>query len=341
MVNFQDPFVILQDTLAVTKLWHTVAGLYFWEFATTLDYEWSIIRGRRPYRWTIWIYSLTRVAALVAVILCLFGIDVTSPYNCEAETVLQLVSGYTALAAASFLIVLRIIAIWNKNKVVIAIATSVWVTNLAFLIHNVVGIRAFWVPLEATCYVPNIHSTKLNILVSLATDIILLLIMLFGLLRMGVHQRGAFDLGRLLWKQGLIWLLIATIAEILPAVFLCLNLNDPFNYMFQIPSMVTMSIAATRIYRCLAEFASGHLEIPSGPESLQTSGFTCPKGNRTFPTPIPPNPEVTIHVAYEQHPPPTSEHGSLISIGRQLHNKPVGLGLDDDLESRAETRTSH
>jgi hypothetical protein len=24
-----------------------------WEFVTTLDYEWSIIRRRRPYRWTI------------------------------------------------------------------------------------------------------------------------------------------------------------------------------------------------------------------------------------------------------------------------------------------------
>ena len=24
-----------------------------WEFITTLEYEWSVIRGSRPYRWTI------------------------------------------------------------------------------------------------------------------------------------------------------------------------------------------------------------------------------------------------------------------------------------------------
>jgi hypothetical protein len=30
-----------------------------WEFFTTLDYEWSIIRGRRPYRWTIWVRTHT------------------------------------------------------------------------------------------------------------------------------------------------------------------------------------------------------------------------------------------------------------------------------------------
>ena len=26
-----------------------------WEFLITLDYEWSVIRGHRPYRWTIWV----------------------------------------------------------------------------------------------------------------------------------------------------------------------------------------------------------------------------------------------------------------------------------------------
>jgi len=90
--------------------------------------------------------------------------------------------------------------------------------------------------------------------------------MFFGLLRLGFHERGAFGLGRLLWKQvcywcfslavmfsaymmvrihkGVIWLLAAIIAEVLPAVsgythvsllsayhdimsqvFLCINLD--------------------------------------------------------------------------------------------------------------------
>jgi hypothetical protein len=49
--------------------------------------------------------------------------------------------------------------------------------------------------------VVNLRITKLNILVSLVTDIVLLLIMFFGLLRLGFHERGAFGLGRLVWKQ--------------------------------------------------------------------------------------------------------------------------------------------
>jgi hypothetical protein len=88
--------------------------------------------------------------------------------------------------------------------------------------------------------VANLYISERNILVTLATDMILLLIMFFGLLRLGFHERGAFGLGRLLWKQvgywcfslavvfsayivvrihkGVIWLLVATIAEVLPAV---------------------------------------------------------------------------------------------------------------------------
>jgi hypothetical protein len=32
-----------------------LTGTPSWEFIVTLDYEWSVIRGRRPYGWTIWV----------------------------------------------------------------------------------------------------------------------------------------------------------------------------------------------------------------------------------------------------------------------------------------------
>jgi hypothetical protein len=47
----------------------------------------------------------------------------------------------------------------------------------------------------------DIYITKLNLIVTLATDIILLLIMSIGLLRLGFHERSAFDMGRILWRQ--------------------------------------------------------------------------------------------------------------------------------------------
>ena len=32
-------------------------GTSSWEYVTTLDFELDLIRGRRPYRWTIWVCS--------------------------------------------------------------------------------------------------------------------------------------------------------------------------------------------------------------------------------------------------------------------------------------------
>ena len=77
-----------------------------WEFFTTLGYEWDVIRGRRPYRWTILvcgllsgsivaytltdlhlpqIYSITRVATLLSIVLNMVGFDSTEPIYCQVS----------------------------------------------------------------------------------------------------------------------------------------------------------------------------------------------------------------------------------------------------------------
>ena len=83
-----------------------------WEFVTTLDYEWRVIRGRLPYRWSIWVrndwrlwfpwplgrwsgglicieqvYSVVRVACLVGVVSTVALMNVTSPIPCQVSTV--------------------------------------------------------------------------------------------------------------------------------------------------------------------------------------------------------------------------------------------------------------
>ena len=47
----------------------------------------------------------------------------------------------------------------------------------------------------------NFDKTKFAVVTSLITDILLLLIMLIGLLRMRIEGGGTFSLGRILWKQ--------------------------------------------------------------------------------------------------------------------------------------------
>ncbi|KAI9433440.1 hypothetical protein F5148DRAFT_1372202 [Russula earlei] len=221
MANYHDPTVIAQhffdlSTGTVAKFWHVVDGLYIWEFFTTLDYEASVIQGRRPYRWTIWLYSLTRVATLMAVVMSMIGFDVTTPINCQLWIISELTFSYTAIAAASMLIVIRVIAIWNRNRVVSVIAICTWATNIAALIRSIVLLRSVssHVNDTGTCYLSNTLASKLNLMTSLAADIVLLLIMLVGLLRWRLQEGGMPNIARFLWTQGLIWLLIATFSYV-------------------------------------------------------------------------------------------------------------------------------
>ncbi|KAH9962340.1 hypothetical protein BC827DRAFT_1197716 [Russula dissimulans] len=359
MVNFHDPNVLLSDLVALIKFSHAVNGLYIWEFFSNLDYEWSIIRGRRPYRWTMWIYVITRLATLITVILNLVDLNVAIPAGCQERTSLGYIFAYMTFSLSSLLIVLRIIAIWDKNKRIVVLATGIWLTNTSILIHGITQIRSRWDPELDACGLPNVMSNKSATISVLASDIVLLLIMFIGLFRVRRRSGGTFGLARLLWKQGVIYLLVATAAEVPPLVFIYLDLNVAFNLMFSMPSLIAMSIGATRMYRSLVEVFYND-NSGKGPDNLpgQRVGQGTPKVIRTTTTtttmtttttPSPPNQmEVFVHTSYEHWQPPATQTGpclSFINIERQMGEKSRDMSLDDDVESGAErndflTRTS-
>ncbi|KAH9958768.1 hypothetical protein BC827DRAFT_1269363 [Russula dissimulans] len=315
MVTFNDATVTSQDYWAVVKLWHTLDGLYFWEFFTTLDYEWSVIRGSRPYRWTIWVYSCARVATLLALIDDLIVLNISGQTNCQLWLTFELIFSHLAVATASFLIVLRVIAVWNKNRVVNAIALTAWVANLSCLIYGIVPLRSVWSPTTNKCERPNSKISGLNWIVSLSTDTILFLIMLLALFRWRQRNKdgSAFSLGHLLWNQGLIWLFIATVAYTLPVVFISLNLNASFNLMFQNPALVTLTIAATRMYRSLTEFRSHGISVSPPPKSY----LVASEVNRSRVSPS--RMEVVVHMEREQYPASQADHhSSSITTDEQL-----------------------
>ncbi|KAI0287062.1 hypothetical protein BC826DRAFT_1047314 [Russula brevipes] len=97
-----------------------------WEFLTTLSYEWSVIRGHRPYRWPIWIYSLTRIH-VDTVATDIVGCHVFSHFPISTASIL------INFACA--------LAIWNRNKVVVAIAAIIWFANSAILIEGTVQVN--------------------------------------------------------------------------------------------------------------------------------------------------------------------------------------------------------
>ncbi|KAH9974557.1 hypothetical protein BGW80DRAFT_1458099 [Lactifluus volemus] len=313
-----------------------VSSCALWEFFTTLHFEWSVIRGNRPYRWTIWIYSLTRIATLISVILNIVELDVNTPINCQLWIIFELIFSYFALACASLLLMIRVtsVAIWKRNKIILALSTTVWITNVAFLIQGVVRIRSVWIPEEQSCRISNSDTTKLNAIATLATDAMLLLMMLACLLQLRLQDGGMLSLGDFLWKQGLIWFLLAAVAEVPPTVFLILNLNSALNAMFQIPALIVLTIAATRMYRSLINFSS---EMADG----------VPSSGRSFPRVHVLSRPTRMHVAI--HTTGTREHDSMSQMNQfnpyvctdeMLHVNAWGLESEGGLQSDVEKITS-
>ncbi|KAH9990087.1 hypothetical protein BJV77DRAFT_634056 [Russula vinacea] len=313
MVNYKDPATIAKDAEAFVKLWHLVDGVFIWEFLITLDYEWDVIRGHRSYRWTIWVYSVARVTCLLSIIINIIGLNITTEINCQAWASFMTSFAYIAYMSSSLLIVLRNlrrIAIWNNTKIIFAIAMGIWVAHNGIFIYGISLLRAVWSPVANTCTLFNVNSTKPAIIGSLFSDIVLLLIMLIGLLRMRheAHEGGSsFPLARTLWNQGLIWLLFATVAELPSAVLMLLDLNVPLNLITQDEGVIIVTIAATKLYRSLINIYSSDIsqDNPRGPGRSGSE-------TRVRPVPIPLNRmDKSVRTEYDQF--PTSQSDSRMS----------------------------
>lgn len=220
-----------------------------------------------------------------------------------------------------------------------AISTITWVTNMGFQFSGVVRIRSVWVPSFRVCS-NDLKIIKGICVATLATDVTLLLIMLAGLLRLRLRDGAFVNLAYILWKQGVIWLIIATAAELPQVLLLFLDANEAYKSLFLLPSLITIVIAATRTYRTLTYYASTPPNT-TGPNSstLPTSNrFASSTKNSTI-VHIPSNRlEVTVHSAYEEYS-MSQMNGcdSYPSPDAQLADKsPHEFSLDDNIEDRDE-----
>jgi hypothetical protein len=275
-------------------------------------------------------------------------------HDSQLWAVFNFIFAYLGFASASLLVAIRTIAIWNKNKIVIAFAAIVWLVNVSFLSEGIARIRAGWDPDQGFCVVLNVESNQPTMIVMLITDVVLLLTMFVGLLRLRRRGGGTFELGRLLWKQGVIWLLLGTATELTPVLFISLYLTDAVNIMFLMPSLLTMSIAATRMYRALADFSSS-TEISNVSDSRQrfipamasnpTATTTTKLSSVTvLPTPGPSDStEANAHMVFPSEGYPRLQPNRYVPPSIDMDRYPSGQSpglssFDEDIEKRPPAR---
>ncbi|KAH9962064.1 hypothetical protein BGW80DRAFT_868125 [Lactifluus volemus] len=241
MVNWHDPTVLEEDNFAVLKLDHVIAGIYIWETVFTAEFELDVLRGKRPYKRTIWLYLGTRYTGLLAFILYFIDIDTHIKIPCQVVGTLSITLRYASWEFASLLIALRVIAIWDRNVFVSSLAIGTWSASLGLNIYNAVELRATYDPTLETCNRIVLQKYLVNTIGMLSVDIVLLTSMLIGLLRSS--HRSSTGLWHLLYQQCIIWLFLAATADIPLLVLLILNLNDPMNVVHRFSSHVSFFIS--------------------------------------------------------------------------------------------------
>ncbi|KAI0256383.1 hypothetical protein BJV78DRAFT_1171688 [Lactifluus subvellereus] len=255
MTNWRDPVRVFADYVILVKLVHVLGGLYIWEFVTNIDYEYSIITGKRKFSRAFPLYLGCRLSPLSVVILQFLVLDVSHGVNCQVLIIMSLIVGYLSFLFASALIVLRISALWEHNKVVIALASAAWLANATSYIYSAATSRGYWTGIN--CAILHTEHTKISILSTLITDLVLLSLVLIGVLRWKeARQKGG--VWWVLYTQGLTWVAVITLAEIPPLVFVFLDLNVPMDLMFLSPGLIIMSFGASRMYRGLADYLTAN-----------------------------------------------------------------------------------
>ncbi|KAI0041226.1 hypothetical protein FA95DRAFT_1611190 [Auriscalpium vulgare] len=269
MKNWKDPSAVLATEEAFIRLSHVLLGLILWEIATTCDYDIDVLRGRRRYLPTYWIYFTCRLSMAVSLTILIITDNISGLEHCTAWDVSSYAFAFLSLGLASSLILLRIFAVWKWQWAVVAVSSALWVSSIALNIRSVFSrqLRSEYVPQLGQCVPIDPARSMLNSVGILGSDLGLLLIMLVGVLNLKDHKdtpaapRSFGGLWRLLWYQGVIWLTLAAVVEVPALVFIILNLNDPWDVMFEIVTLATISISATRMYRVLTDYQRPRTEF--------------------------------------------------------------------------------
>ncbi|KAG8847112.1 hypothetical protein FRB91_000183 [Serendipita sp. 411] len=253
MVNWMDPVIMGVCNEIFKSIAHVSIGAYLWEAFSSIGFEWSLLRRKRGFKWPMLLYFYCKWMLVAAFVGMLIALNIHTKINCQALYNFNQFAGNSTLGASSTLLMLRSIAIWQRNRYISLFFVVVGLGLWGILMHGVTTVRAHWSPELNTCAVDAVTGVYLSLvyLYTMFTDLVVLIVTLAGL----SWSPGKSGLWRMLWEQGIMFFIVAFIANLIPAVMLLVNLNPVINIMFSIPAIAATATCACRCFVGLSEYA--------------------------------------------------------------------------------------
>lgn len=262
MVDWMSPTELAKDAKAFDRFMHTLLGLYIWEWVISLDFDWQYISGKKRFRWPMFFYFLNRYCLLFALIGISIALNVTTEVNCQGLYTFNQCFGNAAIGLASINLSLRTMAVWTRRWYIVVPLVLIILGHWSLLLHGIL-LKAAWVPGQG-CVIIETDSTILaaTFIYSMVFDFVVLSLTAFKLLS---PPTGRSRLVELIFNDGLIYFVIAFLANLIATIFMLLNLNAIMSIIANVPAAIASTIVACRIVRRLNNFTS------QGPEMFPTT----------------------------------------------------------------------
>ncbi|KAG2158876.1 uncharacterized protein EDB93DRAFT_1237693 [Suillus bovinus] len=220
MVEWKTLKEVKAEGIAFTKVVYVLLGIYVWEICTTGGFELSVFLGKRKLAWPLVLFFfLCRYSMLFAFIGLIIFVNIST----KALYTFTSVAGNLTILSASTSLMIRTMALWEWKRRAVLSMLALSFGKCAILICTIMTVKASWDDQAGTCMVIRTNHILLNLnhAYTMSFDFVILVMTLFVLRKRFRHE----DLSGLLCRDGLVYFLVTSTCNTVPAVLAALNLN--------------------------------------------------------------------------------------------------------------------
>ncbi|KAI5828285.1 hypothetical protein K523DRAFT_307518 [Schizophyllum commune Tattone D] len=270
MVDWMSEAEIAHDSDVFSKFMHALLGLYLWEWATSLPFDVDYVRGKRKFKWPLIFYFLNRYCLLMALIGIAIALNVTERVNCQGLYTFNQCFGNAAIGLASINLSLRTMAIWSQKWYIVVPLVCIILGHWSLLLHGIL-LKAVYVPGQG-CAITQTDNKILaaTFIYTMAFDFTVLSLTAWKLI---FPAGGRSRLVSLIFNDGLIYFLVAFIANLIATTFMLLNLNPVMSIIANVPAAIASTIVACRVVRRLNKYNAEGPEVFASTTQGSTLAF--------------------------------------------------------------------
>lgn len=244
-----------------------------WEYAGSWQVELALICRRIPPRWPLLPYTAGRILLLTSMtMICWLSSPNSENADCHGAFLAFCFAANASIGCSSLNLMLRPFIIWRAFKSIRIFLVLATIGHWFFLLR--VMVHFYVMKVNGSCgFMVVDHTDMTTIFVyTMCYDLLALTLTIVGLR----NTPSSNAMWKTLRKQGITYVLVTCLANIVPTVVAAMNLNPAMNVIFALPATVISTIASSRIVVTFLDLQSSPSEEETSRDVPLTTMLTLP-----------------------------------------------------------------